>query len=97
MKQATLERSNSQSGNSGLLVELRMPSFQMNDQQTPWNFTLAICIVFQTNQYRSSNGTFESRFFRQACAVRNADLRYRIDEESKPIRIRENLVVNYKT
>ena len=27
------------SGNSGLPVELRMPSFQMTDQRTPWNFT----------------------------------------------------------
>ena len=38
----------------------------------------AICIVFQTNQYRSCNGTFESRSFHQACAVRNKDSRYEI-------------------
>ena len=30
------------SGNRGLLVELRMPSFQMNDEQTPWNFTSSV-------------------------------------------------------
>ena len=41
----------------------------------------AICIVFQTNQYRSCNGTFESRSFRQACAVRNEDSRYEIEPD----------------
>ena len=38
-KQATLERFDLKSENSGLPVELNMSSFQMNDQQTPWNFT----------------------------------------------------------
>ena len=41
-------------------------------------FLPAIWIVSQTNQYRSCNGTFESRSFRQACAVWNEDSRYEI-------------------
>ena len=44
----------------------------------------AICIVLQTNQYRSCNGTFESRSFRQACAVRNEDSRYEIEKGKAP-------------
>ena len=36
----------------------------------------AISTVFKTNQNRSCNGNFESRSFRQACAVRNEDSRY---------------------
>ena len=61
VKQATLKRSDLKSGNSGLPVELRMPSFQMDDRRTPWNFTSShlYYIVFQTNQYWSCNGTFE--------------------------------------
>ena len=41
----------------------------------------AICTVFQTNQYRSCYGTFESCSFRQARAVRNEDSRYEIGQE----------------
>ena len=39
-----------------------------------------IFIVFQTKQYQSCNGTFESHSSRQACAVRNEDSGYKIGE-----------------
>ena len=38
----------------------------------------AICIVFETNQNRSSSGILESRSFRRAFAVKNEDSRYKI-------------------
>ena len=62
---------------NGLPVELRMPSFQMNDQRTSWNFTSGHLYCL-SNQSVSCNGTFESRSFHQACGVRNEDSRYKI-------------------
>ena len=79
---ATLERSHLKSGISGLPVELRMHSFQMTNELLGILLPV-ICIVFQTNQYRSCNGTFESYSFRQACAVRNEDTRYETSSETQ--------------
>ncbi len=42
-----------------------------------------ILIVFQANQIRSCNRTFESRSFCQACAERNEDSRYENETEGK--------------
>ena len=74
VKRATLE--------SPEIADLRLncacPSFKWMTNELLGILLPAICIVFQTNQYRSCNGTFESRLFRQACAVRNEDSRYEI-------------------
>ena len=36
-------------------------------------------IVFETNESRFCDGIFKSRWFFQACAVRNGDSRYEIE------------------
>ena len=46
-KQTTLERFNLKSENIRLPVELHMPRFQKNTQQTPWRFTSGHFYCFQ--------------------------------------------------
>ena len=57
-------------------VELHMSSFQKWLNKLLAVLLSAISIISITNQNRSCNGTFQSRSFRQVCAVRNEDWRY---------------------
>ena len=78
----TLERSDLKSEKrSDFRLNWTCPVFKWITKELFWILLPATCIVFKTNQNRSCNGSFESRSFSQACAVRNEHSRHEIGEK----------------